>query len=234
MPTSYNGWTVLNWGDPAIDPNFSVAGHKFPAGVLRGPVSTVLKYVGEEMNKRVESIEPDQDEWGHDYRLNRNANNWSCHASATAIDYNALRHGNSARGTFSGAQVAEIHKILAEVSNVVRWGGDFSGTVDEMHFEINANDTAVAMVAAGLTGTPLPKDDTMALFDVVRVGETDYLLTDNKIVLVETPKAYEYYYTYLKVIDIPHGQARQVPADVLDWYAEKVRAWGGVADVPKA
>jgi hypothetical protein len=99
--------------------------------------------------------------WGFSFRQNRNAANLSCHSSATAIDLNAPRHPNGKRGTFTKAQVAEIRRILAEVGNVVRWGGDFAGTPDEMHFEIVASPATVGMVAGrlnpkGPAGSPAP------------------------------------------------------------------------------
>jgi hypothetical protein len=74
----------------------------------------------------------------------------SCHASGTAIDYNAPRHPNGQSGTYKPAQVTEIRKILAEVGGVVKWGGDFHGTKDEMHFEIHGNAADVKAAAARL------------------------------------------------------------------------------------
>jgi len=159
METSYNGWTASQ--NPAdfggIQP-LVVAGESFAPGVRKGDVHTVLGYVAEQMHKRVEPIvRPDwhqQDDWGYSYRQNRNAANLSCHSSATAIDYNATRHPNGKRGTFTAAQVAEIRKILAEVAGTVRWGGDFTGTPDEMHFEIVKPPGDVARVAVKLRNSP--------------------------------------------------------------------------------
>jgi D-alanyl-D-alanine carboxypeptidase-like protein len=62
----------------------------------------------------------------------------SNHASGTAVDLNADRHplGTSPSKTFNKDQIAEIHKILAETGHLVRWGGDYTGRQDPMHFEI--------------------------------------------------------------------------------------------------
>jgi peptidoglycan hydrolase-like protein with peptidoglycan-binding domain len=54
--------------------------------------------------------------------------------------------------------VRTIHAILDEVGGVVRWGGDYVGRKDEMHFEIVGNAAAVSAVAVRLRGggTPAP------------------------------------------------------------------------------
>lgn len=152
---SYNGW--LASANPADFGGLSalvVAGETFAPGVRTGDVFTVLQYVAQQLHARVEPvIAPgwhQADDWGYAYRANRNANNISCHGSGTAIDYNATRHPNNKSGTFNKTQVSEIRKILSEVGLVVRWGGDFSGTKDEMHFEIHGNAAQVAGVAARL------------------------------------------------------------------------------------
>jgi len=156
---SYNGWLASrNPKDFGGLARLTVAGEDFSPGVRAGDVHTVLQYVAEQLNARVEPVvRPDwhqADDWGYSYRTNRNANNLSCHASGTAFDYNATRHPNGVRGTFSVAQVAEIRRILAEVNNVVKWGGDFSSTKDEMHFEIHGSAVEVARAAQKVSGAP--------------------------------------------------------------------------------
>jgi hypothetical protein len=153
--TSYNGW--LASPDPADFGGLEkliIAGESFAPGVRAGDVHDVFQYVAEQLHLRVEPVVRadwhQADDWGYSYRLNRNANNLSCHASGTAIDYNSTRHPNGKRGTFSVEQVVTIHRILAEVNDVVRWGGSFTGTADEMHFEVCEDEAAVARVAARL------------------------------------------------------------------------------------
>lgn len=150
---SYNGWLASkNPADFGGLARIVVAGEEFAPGVRAGDVHTVLQYVAEQINARVEPVVRPEwhqaDDWGYNYRINRNANNLSCHSSGTAIDYNATRHPNGSAGTFTPEQTRNIRAILAEAGGVVRWGGDFRGTKDEMHFEINANSAAVAAVAA--------------------------------------------------------------------------------------
>ena len=149
MATSYNGWQASESRSSIGVRPFTVEGVEFPSGVKAGDVATVLAYVAVQIHRRVEKLTAGTC-WGYAYRKNRNANNLSCHSSGTAIDVNAPRHPNGKRGTFKADQVRTIRAILAEVAPVVRWGGDFSGTPDEMHFEIVGNAQQVARVAAAI------------------------------------------------------------------------------------
>lgn len=152
MPTSQNGW-------PA-SPNLPrrkliVNGVEFVGGILdNDDVETVLSYVLTQFDERVERLR-NPGCWGGNYRANRNnPNSLSNHASWTAVDANAPAHPNGVptSRTFSAAQIAEVHKILAEVNHVIRWGGDYSGTPDAMHFEVNTNAATLHDVAERLRG----------------------------------------------------------------------------------
>ncbi|RSM66622.1 hypothetical protein DMH03_05835 [Amycolatopsis sp. WAC 01376] len=147
MAVSQNGW-------PVNPPRSSrtVPGTNVRIVVADGPAGDVLMYVLSQFDKRVEDLDQGADDWGYANRPIRGGTATSNHASATAADANATRHPLGKRGTFTGPQVAEIHRILSEVDNVVRWGGDYSGRADEMHFEINAPHSRVAVVAARLNG----------------------------------------------------------------------------------
>lgn len=166
MPYSYNGWYA--------SPNLStrplvVAGEAFVPGVLdNDDVYTVLQYVAEQMHERVEPIVRDEwhqmDDWGYNYRATTNDNSLSCHASGTAIDYNATRHPYNvpASANFSSEQIAEIRKIVEE-AGVIRWGGEWA-TADAMHFEIQGTAAEVAAAARRLRNTKPPrKDEDMPL-----------------------------------------------------------------------
>lgn len=137
VETSYNGWPV---GTPMS--SIGVVSYYAPnttilIPVKSGDVATVLLYVAGRFNAEVEALRAGQ-VWGYDYRKNvNNPSVWSNHASGTAIDLNSARHPNGAKNTFSAPQVAAIRKILAFCGDVIYWGGDYSGTTDEMHFEID-------------------------------------------------------------------------------------------------
>lgn len=162
MATSYNGWTASP--DPGaidIDTAWSVLGTRpwgsggFPGGVKRGPVSVVFKYLVTRLHREVEPMMTEGDRlgygcWGYGYRANvNNPSVLSCHASGTAIDYNAPRHPNGTVAPGGGSgwsadQASKIRGILADLGGVVRW---LSGN-DPMHFEIVGTPDAVARVAA--------------------------------------------------------------------------------------
>jgi hypothetical protein len=179
MEKSYNGWTAnRNAADFGGIVPLVVAGEAFASGVRAGDVHTVLEYVATQLHLRVEPVVAagwhQADDWGYSYRPNtNNPTQLSCHASATAFDYNATRHPNGARNTFTTSHVAEIRKILAEVDNVVKWGGDFSGTKDEMHFEICRDAAAVTAVATRIwrgPPTPNPVPPTDGRYPTLRKG----------------------------------------------------------------
>lgn len=174
MPVSQNGYQVIErYGAPYLTGNIPVPGTDVPilGGIAVGNVATVLYYVAARFHREVEPLRKGAC-WGYNYRAIRGQSaGFSNHAAGTAIDLNADLHGLGQRGTFTPAQVDAIHRIVAYCRGVVRWGGDYTGRVDPMHFEINAGPAAVADLAAGLqlpdSHTPEPvkqeEEDTVAL-----------------------------------------------------------------------
>jgi hypothetical protein len=161
MATSYNGWPASSSPSAIGIVHFEpVPGHDFPAGIKGGDVKTVFTYLVQQLHKRVEPIViyPPGDEWGYAYRANvNNPSVLSCHASGTAIDYNATEHPNRVPYTWTREQAREIHQIIdEELNGVIKWLEGY----DEMHFEIRGTASAVAAVAekirAGTAPTPVP------------------------------------------------------------------------------
>lgn len=154
--TSYNDWSV---GSPASAIGvawYSVPGTDVELQARSGDVATVLIHVASRFNSDVERLY-DYQSSGYSYR--RNVNNpsvWSNHASGTALDLNYELHPNGASvgSTFTSAKVAAIRRILSDCEGTVYWGGDYRGTVDGMHFEINVSpgDPGLASVAARIRG----------------------------------------------------------------------------------
>ena len=115
----------------------------------KGDVATVLSYVAKRFHSEVEKLVWPGN-WGYAERTIRgNSRTLSNHASGTAIDLNAPRHplGVAPSRNFSSAQISRIHKILRDCNGVVRWGGDYNGRKDAMHFEINASSSRVRTLA---------------------------------------------------------------------------------------
>lgn len=171
--TSYNGWPGNSDPDAIGVTDFGDRhGFPFPGGVKAGDVATVLGYVCTQLHTRVE---PCVSGWTWGYSWKQNVNNpsqLSCHASGTAIDWNAPDHPNGSSGTFSAAQVDTIYQILDEVQGSVDWLQGY----DEMHFEIACDATTLARVAASLPGGSVPPEQdwfAMASEDDLRriVGE---------------------------------------------------------------
>ncbi|GAA0492811.1 hypothetical protein Ade02nite_69580 [Paractinoplanes deccanensis] len=148
MPHSQNGWVAgkpeeFGGLDKSPVPGTTV---KLPQGVRRGDVATVLLYVAEQFHRTVEPLRPKQC-WGYAYRVIRGSSKLSNHASGTAIDLNAPAHPLGAKGTFTAKEIIAIRKILAFCDGTVRWGGDYRGRRDEMHFEIVQPASDVALIA---------------------------------------------------------------------------------------
>ena len=150
MATSQNGYRA---NDRSL-----IASYKVPGGKLamrKGDVATVLSYVANRFHSEVEPLKWPGN-WGYAERKIRGGSSLSNHASGTAIDLNAPAHYLGARGTFSAKQVRAIRRILNDCGGVVRWGGDYRGRKDEMHFEINAGTAAVARVAKAIRAGKKP------------------------------------------------------------------------------
>ncbi|HEV8555881.1 MAG TPA: M15 family metallopeptidase [Actinophytocola sp.] len=140
-PVSQNGWPV----NPPRTARF-VPGTTVRVVVADGPAGDVLVHVLTQVDQRVERLDPNAT-WGWANREIRGGGDISNHASATAVDVNAPQHALGARGTFTQVQVDEIHRIVGETNGTVRWGGDYRGRADEMHFEIIGNPEQVRAAA---------------------------------------------------------------------------------------
>lgn len=154
VATSYNGWPVGTPGSTIGVELYQIPGTPFVLPVRSGDVATVLMYVAGRFHREVEPLQNGQ-LFGYDYRKNvNNPGVWSNHASGTAIDLNADLHPNGVKNSFTAAQVTAIDRILTDCGGVVYWGGDYTRTVDAMHFEINVapGDSRLPALAAIIWG----------------------------------------------------------------------------------
>jgi hypothetical protein len=171
MNYSYNGWpasddkTVIDIVPLRIAA--SSVTYDFPGGCKAGDVHTIFSHFLPRYHAHVESLGLDgADEWGYSYRKNRNADNWSCHASGTAVDVNSERHPNGAKRTLNREQVKALRIVLAFYEGVVKWGGDFETTSDEMHYEIHGDETDVARLAHKIRAT---QEDELTANDLKQI-----------------------------------------------------------------
>lgn len=145
MATSQNGWPAYN-----TTANF-VRGTaaKFGFWAADDDVRVIFEDLVTRFNKDVEAIAgPILDDWSWANRNVRGSDTTvSNHASATAIDLNALKHPRGVWRTFSEAKRKTIRALIARYDGVIRWGGDYQNVPDDMHFEINKGKAAVKKVA---------------------------------------------------------------------------------------
>ena len=148
MATSQNGWEAIPSGsDKRLTTTPKIIGR-----VLAGDVETIFAALIAFIDKNVEDIDKGKDDWGYAYRpIAGQTSGFSNHASATAIDLNAQLHPLGAVGTWSDKEMKLINDFLRyQLDGVVRWGANYAGRKDEMHFEINASSASVKRVAERL------------------------------------------------------------------------------------
>lgn len=167
MPYTQNGWLHLHTAAlqakylttisiPGTDPL-----RRFR--VRKGNVAKVFAWFITEFHREVESLNEGHpnDDWSFADRPVRGSSSTSNHASGTAVDLNATQHplGTSPTANFTAKQRTAIRRLVARTHGVIRWGGDYSGRKDPMHFEINASASAVAALAAEIAAPTQPKPE---------------------------------------------------------------------------
>lgn len=130
--------------------------------VRKGNVAVVFRWFLTQFHEHVESLNEGHpnDDWSYADRPVRGGSSTSNHASGTAVDANATQHplGTSPYANFSNKQISNIHGLLHRARRVIRWGGDYSGRKDPMHFEINASAGAVADLADWIRAQDRPAE----------------------------------------------------------------------------
>lgn len=175
MNTSYNGWAASP--DPhtigIVPLDILIDGHtySFPGGCKGGDAQTIFSDFLPKYHRLVEPLGlGGADEWGYSYRQNRNADNLSCHASGTAVDVNSRRHPNGARRTLTALQVAHLRKLLTFYEGVLKWGGEFTGTPDEMHYELHGTGADIHRIALKIRNQH-PQEEPVTDDDVRKIAE---------------------------------------------------------------
>lgn len=156
MATSQNGWpAVEGYGSPLLH-QWVIPGADTKLLMRRGSAGFLLAHLATRFDRKVEQLdEPVLDDWAYAYRPVRGYASLSNHASGTAIDLNATDHGLGSEGTFSPAEERTIGKLLNRYDGCIRWGGDYRGRKDEMHFEVDRTLGTCEAVARDLLDTQI-------------------------------------------------------------------------------
>jgi len=132
---SYNGYPASKDPDEIRITSYPVKGtdRKLKCAESVGPL---LAAFASEFHELIEPIDQGvYDDWAYAFRNVRGSTDrLSCHSSGTAIDLNATKHPLGKVGTFPPEKVPMIRALAKKYG--LRWGGDYKGRIDEMHFEV--------------------------------------------------------------------------------------------------
>lgn len=130
---------------------WTVPGADTKLRLRQGSGGFLLIHLASRFDKNIEELhEPILDDWGYAYRPVRGYSTWSRHAYGLAEDLNATDHPLGVDHTFTQKETRDIHRLLQRYDGCIRWGGDYSGRKDAMHFEINRSLSACERVARKL------------------------------------------------------------------------------------
>lgn len=151
MATSQNGYSA---NDRSVITNYNIAGEILP--MREGATGELLAHLAEWIHENVESISAghQQDDWGYAERpIRGSTTTLSNHASGTAFDFNATQHPLGVRGSWGLRKKRKINRQLrTQYENVIRWGENYKGRPDGMHFEINEDFDEVVRVLNKVRG----------------------------------------------------------------------------------
>jgi hypothetical protein len=137
---SYNGYPASKDPDEIRITSYLVKGtsRKLRCAKSVGPL---LAAFAAEFHELIEEIDEGVfDDWGYAFRNVRGSSDrLSCHSSGSAIDLNATRHPLGKVGTFPPEKVPMIRALAKKYG--LKWGGDYKGRADEMHFEVEVTPT---------------------------------------------------------------------------------------------
>lgn len=171
---SQNGWPAFHTPAEGKFVRFNAGGRGWWAA--NADVAVVAGEYITRFDQQVERVvQPEEkyDDWSFADRLVRGSTKAvSNHGSATAWDVNATRHLLGADNTFSDADEARLRAIVADLADdagrpVLRWGGSYSGRLDEMHVEVIGTPEQLRQAANKIRSR---EDDDMKLTDDVKLG----------------------------------------------------------------
>lgn len=161
--TSANGYPVLTSTRSGPQPrlrDFVIPSFARKLPARDGSCGFLLIHIAYWFHREIESLNAGVDDWGYAVRKISGSSQYSNHSSATALDLNATQHpmGVDTAKTFSAAEISKIRKRLKMYDGCIKWGGDYVGRPDAMHFEINQPLPVVVKKAQGLVKTVLGRE----------------------------------------------------------------------------
>lgn len=160
MAQSQNGWVVLDSdtsGPPPRLRSWILPGVNRKLLARDGSAGFLLVHLALWFDEEIERLDTGTyDDWGYAKRQISGSSLYSNHASGTAIDLNATQHpmGVATSKTFSRHEIFQIHNRLKLYSGCIRWGGDYQGRPDAMHYELNKPMASVERKARALLDSP--------------------------------------------------------------------------------
>lgn len=144
MTKSQNGYSAC---DSSVIAKYTVPGTSVKLNLRKGDVSVVLLDFAAWYHKNIEGLIQAQC-GGYNCRVIAGSSTTSNHGSGTAEDLNWTKHPQGKRNAgLTSAQISKVNAKLATYGGVIRWGNNYSGTPDTMHYEINAGPAAVKVQA---------------------------------------------------------------------------------------
>lgn len=183
---SQNGYSA---NDRSVIATYTIPGSTRRIALRKGDTSVILLDLLAWIHANIEPLDVGVlDDWGYAERTIRGSSTTlSNHASGTAADTNATKHPLAAPGTWTAEQKRRINAHLAFYEGCVRWGENYTGRLDGMHFEINRGATDCRRVADKIRAgtTPVPVEDDMT---PAQAAQLDLLVT--QLVTGPDPKAW--------------------------------------------
>jgi hypothetical protein len=148
MAVSQNGYSA---NDRSVIITYTVTASGRRMALRVGPPGEMLADFVRWFDENIRNIDTGLlDDWGYAERPIRGSETLSNHASGTAADVDATQWplGVSETSYLTAAECAKVRAKLLEYEGCIRWGGDYTGRQDPMHFEINRDYFTVARVWA--------------------------------------------------------------------------------------
>lgn len=159
MVAMLNGFTVLPYGSAKLG-TFAIGNTGVKLSLRRELAPLAVRFCVL-FNAEVERLHPGWC-WGHSPRRIGGTNVWSQHAMGGAWDLNAPLHPMGKHNTFSPGERKRIHELLDDEFRfkgvrLIRWGADYTGRKDDMHFEVIAPRATVLRAVAALQAPAKPR-----------------------------------------------------------------------------